>query len=83
LIQQQPVPANDRMTERYRKEAPTLQKMVHYDEQLVGQCDLLRSMVTGKDGASIVQNLPELETGLEAIRTTLRNREAVLLDRAL
>ena len=83
LIQQQPVPANDRMTERYRKEAPTLEKLIHYDEQLVGQCDLLRSLVTGKDAASILQVMPELETGLEAIRTTLRNREAVLLARAL
>jgi hypothetical protein len=82
LIQQQPVPENDRMTQRYRQEAATLRTLIHHDEQLVGQCELLRSMVTGKNAATILQNLPNLESGLEAIRTTLRHREAVLLDRA-
>jgi hypothetical protein len=82
LIQQQPVPENDRMTQRYRQEAPTLKALIHNDEQLVGQCDLLRSMVNGQDGASILKNLPDLESGLEAIQATLHNREAVLLDRA-
>ncbi len=82
FIQQQPVPENDRMTERFRREAPTLKALIRYDEQLVGQCDLLRSMVNKKDGSSIIENLPPLERGLEAIRVTLQNREAVLLDRA-
>jgi hypothetical protein len=82
LIQQQPVPENDRMTQRYRQEAPTLQALIHSDEQLVGQCDLLRSMVNKQDGGSILQKLPDLESGLEAIRATLQKREAILLDRA-
>ena len=82
LIQQQPVPENDRMTQRYRQEAATLKVLMECDEQLVGQCDLLRSMVNNKDGAAILENLPDLEFGLEAIRTTLHNREAVLFDRA-
>lgn len=79
LIQQQPAPENDRMTQRYREEAATLRTLIHQDEQLVGQCELLRSMVTGKDAASILQNLPNLQSGLEAIRITLRRREVVLL----
>ncbi len=83
LIQHQPVPENDRVTQRFRQEAPTLKVLIHYDEQLVGQCDLLRSMVNGQDGASILAKLPDLEGGLEAIRATLLSREAVLLDRAL
>lgn len=82
FIHQQPVPENDRMTQRYRLEAPTLQTLVGYDGQLVGQCDLLRSMVTGHNGAAILKSLPDLEAGLAAIRDTLRNREAVLHDRA-
>jgi hypothetical protein len=79
LIQQQPVPENDRMTQRYRQEAPTLQTLIHYDEQLVGQCDLLRAMVDRLDGAAILLKLPDLQSGLEAIRATLHAREAVLL----
>ena len=82
LIQQQPVPENDRMTQRFRQEAPTIQTLIHWDEQLVGQCELLRSKVERQDGNSILKNLAELEGGLDAIRATLQNREAVLLDRA-
>lgn len=81
-IQHQPVPENDRMTERYRHEAATLQTLIHHDEQLIGQCELLRSMLAGNNLDTILQNLPKAESGLEAIRTTLRHREAVLLDRA-
>jgi hypothetical protein len=82
LIQQQPVPENDRMTQRFRQEAPTLQTLIHWDEQLVGQCELLRSKVDRQDGNSILKNLSELEAGLDAIRATLQSREAVLLDPA-
>jgi len=82
LIQQQPVPENDRMTQRYRKEEATLRTLIQHDQQLVGQCELLRSMVSGKNVASILENLPALEGGIEAIRTTLRRREMVLLNPA-
>jgi hypothetical protein len=82
LIQQQPAPGNDRMTQRYRNEAATLTALIQHDEQLVGQCELLRTMVTGKSAGAILQDLPNLQSGLEAIRTTLRHREAILLDPA-
>lgn len=82
LIQQQPVPENDRMTQRYREEAPTLKKLIGYDEQLVGQCELLRSMLSSHKASAILESMPDLETGLKAIQETLRKREAVLYDRA-
>ncbi len=81
-IQQQPVPENDRMTQRYRQEAPTLKTLIGFDEQLVGQCELLRSMVANQNAPTILERLNDLETGLTAIQTTLQSREAVLLDRA-
>lgn len=81
-LQHQPVPANDRMTQRYRQEAATLEKLIEQDERLVGQCELLRSMVDGRDGATILNSMAQLESGLEAIRDTLERREAVLLNRA-
>jgi hypothetical protein len=80
-IQEQPVPENDRMTQRYRNERATLESLMQFDERLVGQCELLRSSVNGQDGASILNKVSELESGLEAIRGTLKNREAVLLGR--
>ncbi len=81
-LQHQPVPENDRMTQRYRQEAPTLQKLIEYDERLVGQCELLRKTVSAQDGPAILKGMNDLEAGLDAIRETLRNREAVLLARA-
>jgi hypothetical protein len=78
-IQHQPVPENDRMTQRYRQEAQTLQVLMGFDERLVGQCELVRSTVNNRDGASILNLLPDLEAGLEAIRATLHSRQGVLL----
>jgi hypothetical protein len=81
-LQQQPVPANDRMTQRYREEAPTLQKLLGYDELLVGQCELMRTTVNGQNAAAILKKLPDLEAGLAALRATLHDRQAVLLNPA-
>jgi hypothetical protein len=68
------------MTQRYRLEAPTLMNLVHYDSLLVGQCELMRKTVTGLDGKTILQMLPDLEAGIAAIRATLHDREALLMN---
>ena len=78
-IQHLPAPENDRMTQRYRKEAATLQKLMAFDERLVGQCELVRSTVEGKDGAALLTKLRDLEAGLEAIRETLEDRQSLLM----
>jgi hypothetical protein len=80
-LQHQPAPENDRMSQRYRQEAPTLQKLMEHDERLVGQCELLRRAVSGHDAPALLKSAADLEAGLDAIRETLRNREAVLLER--
>lgn len=77
-----PVPENDRMTQRFREEAPTLAGLIAVDEQLVGQCELLRSTLEKRDGAWIVERMSEIRGGLEAIGATLTKREALLLSRA-
>lgn len=82
-IQEQPVPPNDRMSQRYRQERQTLEDLIQIDERLVGQCELLRSSVNGQDGTSIIGRMAELERGLAAIRETLKSREGVLLGRGL
>jgi len=79
LIHQQPAPENDRMTQRYRNEAQTLQTLIEHDEQLVGHCELMRSMVSEQDGAALLKSAADIESGLQVIRTTLQHREAVLL----
>ncbi|HVU46337.1 MAG TPA: hypothetical protein VHD85_09440 [Terracidiphilus sp.] len=78
-LQHQPVPENDRMTQRYRQEAPTLAKLIEFDERLVGQCELLRKAVSGVEGLALLKSVGELDVGVDAIRETLRNRETMLL----
>jgi hypothetical protein len=78
----QPVPENDRMTQRYRQEAATLQKLIVSDQTLVGQAELLRSMVDLKKGAWLIENMSELQGGIEAIAETLRMRQLQLFSPA-
>jgi hypothetical protein len=75
----QPSPENDRMTQRYRHEAETLVSLGACDEQLIGQAELLRGAVDGKDGAWLLGALGELETGVKAIEETMRQRQAMLM----
>ncbi len=77
----QPVPENDRMSQRYREEAATLQKLIEIDQRLVGQCELLRSRVNKQDGQSLLDRMKDLEAGLEAIRCTIVSRDTLLLSR--
>jgi hypothetical protein len=77
-IRAQPVPENDRMTERYRQEAPTLQKLLDCDVRLAGRAELLRALLDHKDGAWMVENVSEIKDGLKAIETSLRERQAAL-----
>ena len=78
LLNNQPVPENDRMTQRYRHEAPTLQALIQSDYFLIGQAELLRTSVEGKSGAEIADHVAELQEGVTAITETLRKRQLVL-----
>lgn len=74
-----PVPENDRMTQRYRSEAGTLEKLAQTDEQLAGQAELLRQMLHGHDGSWIIAHMPDITDGITAIAGTLRTRQSMLL----
>jgi hypothetical protein len=76
-----PVPENDRMTQRFREEAATLEALIAQDEQMVGQCELLRSTLERRDAAWILERMKEVRAGLDAIGATLVKRQAVLLSR--
>ncbi|HUB66431.1 MAG TPA: hypothetical protein VL981_02965 [Candidatus Methylacidiphilales bacterium] len=78
LLTAQPVPENDRMTQRYREEAKTLENMIAADQKLIGQADLLRGMLEQKNGTWIVENMSVLEEGTAAIGETLRARQLLL-----
>ena len=78
LITAQPVPENDRMTQRHREEASTLQRLIESDQKLAGQAELLRSMLEKKNGAWIIENTATLQEGIDAIGETLRARQMAL-----
>jgi hypothetical protein len=77
-IRAQPVPENDRMTERYRQEAPTLQRLIDCDMRLAGCAEVLRAMLEEKDGAWMIENAPAIQEGLQALDASLRDRQAAL-----
>ena len=73
-----PVPENDRMTQRYRKEAKTLKALGDCDEQLIGQCDLLRSLVEARTAEELLDGAGPIKEGLRAIENTIATRQAIL-----
>jgi hypothetical protein len=79
LIHAQPAPENDFILRRLRDEAPTLGALLDHDCQLIGQAELLRTMLEGHDGVWIAENLARLREGVQAITDTLRARQGVLM----
>jgi hypothetical protein len=73
-----PTPENDRMTQRYRQEGDSLRSLGACDEQLVGQSELLRSLLDQQRGVWILDNLALVTSGISAIEATLRQRQALL-----
>ncbi len=67
------------MTQRYREEAATLQRLLDCDARVAGQAELLRTMLDHKDGAWMIGHSMEIDEGLKAIETSLRERQAALL----
>ncbi len=78
-IRAQPVPENDRMTQRYRQEAATLQHLLHCDMGLAGRAEMLRAMLDQKDGAWMIEKSAEIQTGLRSIEAALRDRQMALV----
>lgn len=73
-----PVPENDRMLERHRDEATVLASLLALDRRLVGQAELLRSAIDGKDGGWLIEHGSAALEGLAALAGTVRERQAIL-----
>jgi hypothetical protein len=78
LISAQPVPENDRMTQRYRQEAAALQRLLEADLHLAGQAELLRTTLERKDGVWLLANQSTVREAVAAITDSLRQRQALL-----
>ncbi len=77
-VQAQPVPGNDRMTQRYRDEADTLAYLRDHDRVLVGQAALLRATIEAQSGELLLTQIAEIDQGLTALRRTLEDRASAL-----
>ena len=78
-IRAQPAPESDRMTELFRRERDVLVALGKQDHRLIGQAELLRDTLDRADAKTIAGMRAELEDGLHAIATTLRERRAVFV----
>jgi hypothetical protein len=78
-VRHAPVPENDRMTQRYRKESDTLLTLIEKDKMLVGQVETLRAMVSDKVPEEILVLLGDIDAGVAAIAQTLADRRILII----
>jgi len=77
-VRAQPVPENDRMTQRARAERETLLRLLDLDTRLVGQVEFLRQTVSGEAPAWLLDNLALVEASLASVDHLLRERQELL-----
>ena len=77
-IRAQPAPENDRMTQRFRNEADTLQHLLTCDIGLAGRAEMLRAMLDQKDGAFMIEKSAEIQSRLSSLAAALRDRQMAL-----
>jgi hypothetical protein len=75
-----PVPENDRMTERFRKERETLARLCEFDAILVGRAGLLREDLAGKDSAWVLDHAGELRAAIAVMQEGVQARQGLLHD---
>ncbi len=78
-IRAQPVPEADHMTDRYRREKETLQRLCDADMALVGAAQILHGLVEDATPAQLRERAQEIEGGLRCLARGLRERQALLL----
>ena len=77
-IRAHPTPEADHMTNRYRREAETLQALLQCDLALVGRAETLRALVADADGDGLLAQDAEIAGGLKSLARSLRERQAIL-----
>ena len=76
-----PAPEQDLMSLRFRQEADTLSRLIEADELLIGQSELLRTLVDGHAAEALIDAEDNVREGLSAIAATLSQRQSILLAR--
>ena len=74
-----PVPENDRLGQRFRAEAATLQRLLDADRELVGHAEFLRSVLESAGAAWMLENGASLAEQIGAIEAAIQARRDVLV----
>ena len=80
MVMTAPVPENDRMTQRYRKEAVTLQRLQDYDKIMVGAAQVITTSLHGKTYDWIFENVATVQEGITMIDGIMQDRQLLLLN---
>ncbi len=73
-----PAPENDRMTQRFRREAETLSRLLEADQAMIGHAEFLRSLLMSAAPAWVLDNLAPLREQIAAIETAIQARRDLL-----
>ncbi len=69
-----PAPENDRMSQRFRREAETLSRLLEADQAMVGHAEFLRNLLTSVNASWILENAAALRQQIGAIEVALQSR---------
>ena len=73
-----PVPENDRMTQRFRREAETLSRLVEADQSMVAQAEFVRAVLATADARWMLDNAASLRQQISALEATVQARRDIL-----
>jgi hypothetical protein len=77
-IRSLPVPENDRMTQRFRREAETLSRLAEADQAMVGNAEFLRSLLAPATGPWMIENAGEIRHCIASIKAAVQARGELL-----
>jgi hypothetical protein len=77
-IRAQPAPENDRITQRHRREAETLARLLAADTALTGRAEALRLGLAAHAPGWMLEHAEALGQYIDLIETALRDRAAIL-----
>jgi len=73
-----PVPENDRMTQRFRREAETLSRLMEADQSLVARTEFLRTLLAGAAAPWMLDHMADLRAQIGALEAAIQLRRDIL-----
>jgi hypothetical protein len=73
-----PVPEDDQMAQRFRREAETLSRLLEADEMMVGQAEFLREVLSAADARWVLEHVGALQGQVAALAQGVQQRRDLL-----